>query len=114
MDRIEKEEARRVSRPEQQSAKSPAQLDREITEILRDTNQQSATPLNRESAEALWIAARDAARDNPTPANREAAKAAWAALDAASPRLRRMGTFASRAGQRQAAERRALTAKRSR
>lgn len=74
----------------------------------------SATQLNREIAEMLWIAARDAVRDNPTQANREAAKVAWATLDAASPRQRRMGTFASRAGQRQAAERRAMTAKKSR
>lgn len=71
----------------------------------------SAAQLDREIA--AWIAARDAARNNPTPENREVAKTAWAALDAASPRQRRMGTFASRAGQRQAAERRAMTAKRS-
>ncbi len=76
--------------------KSVAQLDREIAEVI---------------LQEAWIVARDAARNNPTPTNREVAKAAWAALVAASPQQRRMGTFASRAGQRQAAERRALTAK---
>jgi len=71
-------------------SKKSAQLDREIATAL----------------EAAWITARDTARDDPTPANREAAKVAWTALTAATPK--RPGTgLSSRAGQRQAAERRA-------
>lgn len=68
--------------------------------------------MSKHSLDALreaWEAARAKAKDEPTKENREAAKAAWAACDAAAPKLKSRG-FASRAGQRQAAERRAMTA----
>lgn len=52
-------------------------------------------------------AAREAARMNPTVENREAAKRAWAVLESLSPPLKCNGAT-SRAGQRQAAERRAM------
>lgn len=55
---------------------------------------------------AAWETARDEARRNPTIENREHAKLAWAAYDAAAPR-RKGSNYASRAGKRQAAERRA-------
>lgn len=52
-------------------------------------------------------AARRSAAAEPTHGNRERAKAAWSALDAASPRRKTSG-FASRAGKRQAGDRKAL------
>jgi hypothetical protein len=55
-----------------------------------------------------WEAARDLARRVPSVENRQAAQAAWAALEAATPPRKRAGR-ASRAGMRQAAERRALS-----
>jgi hypothetical protein len=74
------------------------------------------------AAEAVWIAAQAArvaaqaaVRLNPTPETRETFKAAcdactaaWNAREAVTPRRKGRGGFASRAGQRQAAERRAM------
>lgn len=60
---------------------------------------------NDEAKQAME-AARATAKANPTPENLEAAKRAWAAYDASAPAQKRSG-YASRAGQRQARERRA-------
>lgn len=58
-----------------------------------------------EELKAAFEAARAKAISEPTQDNREAVKAAWAAYDSSIP-LRKASGYASRAGQRQAAERR--------
>lgn len=72
------------------------------------THKKTTAPLDRKIAElrAAWETARKTANLNPTAENRARAQAAWAALDAASPRRTKSAGFASRAGKRQAAERR--------
>lgn len=82
-------------------AKSKAQLDLEIAQAKRDELQ------------AICDAARETARVEPTIENRARAIAAWDALVAATPRMKRGGGFGSRAGQRQAAERKAEAAERA-
>lgn len=67
----------------------------------------------REKLQAAFNEARAKARREPTPENREAAKAAWKALEEATPRAKARG-YASRAGQRQAAQRRAEQIERER
>lgn len=61
--------------------------------------------LNLEALKATYDAAREADRVHRTPATMADVKAAWSALDAATPR-RKVSNYASRAGKRQAAERR--------
>jgi hypothetical protein len=80
----------------------------EVEAILRGdeaTTQSSGTAHAKRELQAACDAARTAARLNPTAENRARAQSAWAALEAAIPRKKKAG-FASRAGKRQAAERR--------
>ena len=58
-----------------------------------------------ETLKAAYETARRRANQERTPEARDAAIAAWAAYDAASP-PRKVSSYASRAGKRQAAERR--------
>lgn len=75
----------------------------------RKTHTTSAAQLTE--LRTAWEKARALAARNPSIEHRDAAKAAWAALGAASPRMK-TGGYASRAGQRQAAERRSQAAER--
>lgn len=63
---------------------------------------------NLDELKAAYDAAREADRLHRTPATMDAVKVAWTALDAAAPR-RKVSGYASRAGKRQATERKAAT-----
>jgi hypothetical protein len=64
-----------------------------------------------EDLRAVYEAARKRFETERTQEAMDAVKAAWAAYDAAGPK-RKVSGFASRAGRRQAAERRAMSLRR--
>ena len=80
---------------------------------MTSKKQAAADDLAAKRAElyAAYETARAFAKANPSVAAWEAVKAAWAACVAAAPRQKVSG-YASRAGQRQQAERRAQAAER--
>ena len=75
------------------------------------TDRNADAAANTATLYAAYNAAKEAFRLNRTEENFAAVKAAWTAYDASGPKRKAVG-YASRAGKRQAAERRALSLRR--